>query len=369
MKTIKLCLIGLAVLALGFSAGCGETVDEGPDTGGDGDSDSDADADGGTPGEPDLSDCDSTKTCAGLATPSDCIADFGYVNEKGVTTNQAGYKDDYNLGYVGFYGYNDVTEGATQLPVPNYFSSEPAEEIKSCDANNDYALHFYVEGFDGWGAGVGMDWGGDENADCEVDGALDCLQLRIDNDHTALSTAEGAAACQNDDGSVNEAKINCFKYGKYLNAPKNLSDYKALGFWTLTTDSNENDTLKVTFPIPASMRFYGEYYNDTFNYDGKACSEDDEPSTNDCYNDYYATVSLPTSGEDDINKWVYHEISFNDLKLNSFGLQLADETVFGPSYTHFQPTQSMGLKFQVDTWQAPIATADFYLDDVTLIPK
>lgn len=368
MQTIKLILIGLAAMGLTVATGCGDTIEGGPDTGGDGDSD--ADADGDTDFAPDTSNCaaDIAHTCAALieaGNGADCIADFGWDDPTLGYTNQAGYLDNYDLGYVGFYGYNDVTAGATQIPKPNYFSSEPSGEIKSCDTNNDSALHFYATGFGGWGAGVGLDWGGPENPDCAADGALDCLQLRIDDDHTPLAIAEADEACQTN-GAVDEAKINCFKYGKNINEPKSLEGYAGIGFWTLATDNNQKDALKVAFPIPLSMRFYSEYYGDELGYGGVYCDEDDGVDGTKCYNDYTTTVPLPITGDDDVNTWIYHEVLFGEIETSTiFGIQPADDV--DASYANFPKAQSMGIKFQVDTWQAPMPDADFYIDDVILL--
>lgn len=375
MKTIIMFLLGLA--AVSFAAmGCEPYFDELIDVVGagdaDGDTDGDTDADADIPDPPAnvLLDCESNiaHTCAAVieaGNGEDCIADFGWEDSNLGFTNQAGFKDNYNLGYVGFYGYNDVTPGAVQIPTPNYFAAEPSAEIESCDTNNDSALHFYASGFSGWGAGVGLDWGGEENPDCAVDGALDCLQLRIDDDHTPLAVAEASDVCQTN-GAVDEAKINCFKYGKNINAPKDLSEYAGIGFWILATESNFKDKLKVAFPIPLSMRFYGEYYAEELGYGDVHCDEDDGLDGTKCYNDYALTIDLPVAGDSDVNRWIYHEVLFGEIATSTiFGVQPADDV--GASYVNFPKTQSMGIKFQADTWQALMADTDFYIDDVTLL--
>lgn len=369
MKTIHLLLVGLlAMTGFALTSGCGDTIDETPGGDADGDADGDTDGDSDTDFEPDLSNCEDGPTCASVAEAgreADCIADFGWEDPNLGFTNQAGYPDNYNIGYVGFYGYNDVTEGAVQIPKPNYFASEPSAEITSCDPNNESALHFYATGFEGWGAGVGLDWGGPENPDCAVEGALDCLQLRIDDDHTPLAIAEADEACQTD-GEVDEQKINCFKYGKNINEPKDLTGYAGIGFWTLATNKNLKDKLKVAFPIPLSMRFYSEYYGEELGYGGVYCDEDDGRDGTKCYNDYTTTVDLPITGDDDVNTWIYHEILFGNVEYSTiFGVQPGEDV--DPSYENFPKTQSMGIKFQVDTWQALMPDADFYIDDVTLL--
>lgn len=380
MKATKLFLIGLLALPLSaFVAGCGDD-DDPPETKDSDTQDSETESEGGDPDggtgdtdvEIDISECaeEPDNTCAAKIEAGygeDCVADFGY------KTTQAGYKDNYDLGYVGFYGYNDVTDGATMTPKPNYNGSEAAEKIVSCDINNDYALHFVAEGYSGWGAGVGLNWGGPNNDNCDVEGASDCLQLRIDDDHYALADAVAdETACG---GENADAKIHCFKYGKNVHEPKDLSadpGYVGIGFWLLSTDKNESAALKVTFPIPATMRFYGELYDDEFGYEGKGCDEDDDDAdnANGCFNDFYTTVALEVaplnpSAEDNTNKWIYHEVLFDDLAISQwFGLDLGKHL----GMESFPREQSMGIKFQVDAnSSSPISRADFYIDDVILL--
>jgi hypothetical protein len=354
----------MAAMYTAFAPGCGDTVEIIGDTSdGDTDGDTDGDADGDTDSDADsdinLDDCDAAKTCAGkiaAGNPEECIADFG------LGTNQAGYPPDGYSTYVGLYAYNDLT--STMLPVPNYFASEPAEEITSCDTGNNFALHFVADAFTGWGAGVGMNWGGPANANCKDPDP--CLQLRIDDDHYTLADAQAdTTACPD------EAAIDCFKYGKNVYEAKDLSAYAGIGFWTLSSPTNTTGTLKVTFPIPATMRFYSEKYDSTFGYGGVTCDEEDDDAGNNCYNDYYTTVSLaiaPTNptAEDKTNKWIYQEILFDDIAYNPWwGLQLED---IAASYAAFPKTQSMGIKFQIDaSAEANMTYTDFYIDDITLI--
>jgi len=353
MKTIKLCLIGLAVLALGFTVGCGETTDS-PGTGGDGDADGDGDVDGGdtdSMAEWDLSECDTSLLCSTLADPSDCVADFG------LGTNQAGFPPDGYADYVGFYAYNDHTSDS-MVPKPNPDMSEPAEKTTTCDTlspnyANDFALHMTATEYVLWGAGVGMDWGGPSNPNCDeaqVPGALDCLQIGIDDDKFKVVDAEADPRCQNADGTVSEEKMDCLKRGKVIKQPRDLSAYVGIGFWILTTEENEATTVKVSFPIPDTARFYGE------------CTDDDDVSSNDCFNDYYTTVNLSKANA---GKWVYKTVMFEDISWNIYwGLQL--DTL---GYGAFPADLSMGVKFQVDTIAASgtFPKTDFYLDDITLI--
>ena len=88
-----------------------------------------------------------------------------------------------------------------------------------------------------------------------------------------------------------------------------------------------------------------------------------------CYNDYTATVDLPTAVNDaDLNKWVYHKVLFADIAYSTmFGVDPVKE--IGDSYQNFPKDQSMGIKFQVDTWTKLMPDADFYIDDVTLLKQ
>jgi hypothetical protein len=272
--------------------------------------------------------CDVSLTCGQLADPRDCVANF----ELG--TNQAGFNDAYDA--VGFYAYNDHSEGAAMVPQPNPDNAEPAESVESCNPENSWVLHMSGSGFVEWGAGVGMDWGGPLNPSCEVEGALDCLQVGIDDDHFLLADAEANPVCDT------EEKLDCLTKGKVIVEPRDLSAYKGIGFWVLRPNESAASLVKVGFPIPDTRRFYG------------LCSEDDDdPSTN-CFNDFATTVRLLS---DEVGRWVFKEILFEDLKIDKYwGLQL--------DITDFPASQSLGIKFQVDADQGDF---DLYLDDIILL--
>jgi hypothetical protein len=307
------------------------------------DSEGEADSeDWGDSEDSNLSVCELGLTCAGLENPEDCIADFG------LGTNQAGYPPDGYSNYIGFYAFNDGS-GGTMTPVPNPYVAEPAEQIQSCDSRNNYALHLEASGFTTWGVGIGMNWGGTPNESCEVDGAMNCLQISYDDQMFDLEDAEEDPCCE---GCEAEAKLNCLKLGKNILQPKDLSAYAGIGFWMMATDSNEAETLKVTFPIAETMRFYG-------GADG--CNDDNDDNSDDCFNDFYTTIGISNS---DAGKWIYHEILFGEIHWNEWwGLQL--DTI---GITDFPSDRSMGIKFMIEgNATSPLPYTDLYFDDITLI--
>ena len=168
MKALNIYVCAAGSILLAAVVGCGETVD---DLSSVVDSGNIAAGDAGNKGELpiDKSACSDpdTFTCVALinaGNPDACIADFGF------STNQVGKEmdDGFQAGdAIGFYGYNDKTDDASMIPAPNDFETEPAGTIESCDPRNDYALHLQLVGFNSWGAGVGMEWGGPGNGNCD----------------------------------------------------------------------------------------------------------------------------------------------------------------------------------------------------------
>ncbi len=331
---LSMSLRSVAPLWIFFAVGCGDGAIEAPDPRTTDEPDdpheeeTDLDPDDPDAPKPSLDDCDVDLTCNRLENPSDCVANF----ELGST--QAGFQDEYDV--IGFYAYNDHSEGSEMVPVPNPDDSEPAETLESCDPENDSVIHVKGSAFVDWGAGVGMDWGGPLNPACDAEGALDCLQIGIDDANFSLAEAEDNPACDA------EEKLECLTTGKNIKQTKDLSDYRGIGFWVLRTDDSSASIIKVAFPIPDTVRFYGE------------CSDDDDDSSTNCFNDFASTIRL-LSGE--LGMWVWKEVLFKDLKINEFwGLQLDLDS--------FPADQSIGIKFQVDADQGDF---DFYLDDLILL--
>lgn len=331
---VSILLRSITPLFVLLAVGCGDGAVDVPgtitadDTDDPVETDTDLETDDPEAPKPQLDDCDAERTCNRLEDPADCVANF----ELGTT--QAGFKDEYDV--IGFYAYNDHSEGSSMVPVPNPNDSEPAETLESCDSEIDSVIHVKGSGFVDWGAGVGMDWGGPLNPACDADGALDCLQIGIDDANFSLAEAADDPACDT------EEKLTCLTKGKNIKETKDLSEYRGIGFWVLRNDEASASVIKVAFPIPDTVRFYGE------------CSEDDgEPSTN-CFNDFAATIRLLS---DELGKWVWKEVLFKDLKINEFwGLQLDLDA--------FPADESIGIKFQVDADQGDF---DFYLDDLILL--
>jgi hypothetical protein len=263
--------------------------------------------------------------------PEDCIADF----ENG--TLQAGVNGDYPN--VGFYAYTDGEDG-TIIPAINHDGAEPAEQMASSDPGSEFVMHVKGDGFTRWGAGVGLFWGGPPNPACEAAGALDCLQIGLDDMDFDLSEAENDPRCDT------EEKLDCLKYGKQLKATRDLSDYRGIGFWLMAGDDNAARTLQIHFPIPDTVRFQGE------------CSDDDRDHANDCYNDFIEVVGLPA---DAANQWTYHEVLLKDSSISpDWGLQ----TWAGKP---FPADLSLGIKFQFTNSNGSPQPFDVYFDDIVLL--
>ena len=294
---------------------------------------------------PDVSACVPENTCQGkvaVGLNADCIADFG------LGTNQAGHPEDGYNTYIGVYSTRDQTPGGEVQPIPTLDEAASAARISSCDSANDFAVHFTATGFIEWGAGLGIDWGGPPNASCNAEGAMECFQVYVENEKFALADAEADPRCQ---GTNAAARLDCLKRGKVIKQPKDLSAYIGIGFWILATDKNQASTLKVTFPIPETVRFYGGE---------RGCSDDDGVPASNCFNDFYTTVSL---NKNDTNKWVYKAVYFDALSWSEWwGLQL--DTL---GITSFPPTASIGLKFQVDAVDGMFNSPDFYIDDIIFL--
>lgn len=332
--------------------GCGNE-DEGDDDDNDKPKSTDPEGDGGagddTDPAPNRSECDEALTCAGnLDNPEDCIANF----ELGTT--QAGFLGTYNN--VGFYGYNDKTSGATMIPKPNNYDSEDAAKKKNCDSTDDWVLHFAGEGFAEWGAGIGMDWGGPLNPNCETEEALECLEIGYADPNFLIADAEKDARCQDESGEVDSVKMRCLIHGKNLKEMRDLTEYKGIGFWVMRINKDATPQFQVNFGIPETTRFLAdpylaeEYQMDYTTYEG-GCSDDIGDESKKCFNDFSKTIRLPS----DLNKWMYQEVLFANLVTASWGLQLP--------FTSFPVTRSIGIKVQV----AQNATFDFYFDDFRLM--
>jgi hypothetical protein len=170
-----------------------------------------------------------------------------------------------------------------------------------------------------------------------------------------LADVEADPRCRGDDAEHTAAMINCLKFGKVLKETKDLSGYTGMGFWLLATESNQATSVKVSFPVPESVRFLHERFRD----DGKGC---DEAVPGDaCFNDFATTVPVQRR---DANKWVYHEVLFDELAYASWGYDLSKV-----GYLKFPRDRSIGIKFQVDKPQgSDFPKTDIYLDDIVLIP-
>jgi hypothetical protein len=189
---------------------------------------------------------------------------------------------------------------------------------------------------------VAVDWGGPPNPSCAASGALDCLQIGLDDPQFLLADVEDDPRCDT------EEKLECLMYGKYLLEPRDLSGFEGIGFWVLATEENEASIIHVNFPIPDTMRFYGE------------CSEDDGDQYTACFNDYNTNVLL---SREDVNKWVFKTVMFSDLAISPYwGLQLDNPDTF--------PTNlSMGIMLQIDVdfTTDSISYTDLYFDDIILL--
>ena len=298
--------------------------------------------------------CDPSKLCTGLEHPEDCVANF----ELG--TAQAGF--EAHGAFTGFYGYNDLTPGATMIPERNNDGSEPAVEGETCDGEGRYMLHVSGSGFAEWGAGIGLDWGGTDNPnpDCESDGALACKEIADADPNFLLAEAEADDRCRDENGEIDPVRMRCAIHGKQLKQIRDLSAYRGIGFWIARTDDTSDVMLKVNFGVPETTRFLTDptlkqAYRRTDGvavYEG-GCSDDDGDDTTKCYDEFSANVRLVDS---DIGKWVYKEVLFEELTTGGWGIPLP--------YDSFPPNKSTGIKFQTT---GPDTYFDFYIDDIHFI--
>ena len=374
MNTFKLLLIAMLTAVVALAIGCGNDESDPEDSGPGGD----GDPDGGDTVDPDLSECPKypDNTCAAVIAagePERCVADFNYgscqAGNSGECADYCGYDK-----FVGVYGYNDTTEGASQIPKPNFTGSEAATKIKSCDPVSDdganYALHFEASGFTDWGAGIGMDWGGPFTEWCDDTvhpRALECLYITQEDPKYTVEEAMLDERCARpNDPDEDHAMRQCLMWGKNEKRVRDLSAYVGIGFWVLTMDDHEAAQVKVNFPIPATTRFYGNEL-----IDGDGCSDDDEPppgetdpNANQCFNDYAKYLNF---NPQDRGKWVYKEVLFTQLEWSEdWGLQLDD---LGYEKFQFPKTESIGLKWQIDRNIAfpELDYTNFYIDDVILL--
>jgi len=246
------------------------------------------------------------------------------------------------------------------IPAPNNYDSEPAVKVKSCDESNKWVLRMSGKGFTDWGAGIGMDWGGPANPDCETEEALECLEIGYADPNFLIADAEKDPRCQDKDGKPDVVKMRCLIHGKNYKETRDLSDYKGIGFWVLRVDPDSAPAMQVNFGIPETTRFLAdphlaeEYRRDDVTYEN-GCSDDIGIENQKCYNDFAATFRVLNT---ELNKWVYREILFEDLKYNSgWGLQ-------PKQYTSFPAGKSVGMKFQTP---GASENFDFYFDDIHLI--
>ena len=342
-----------AILSL-FVFACGND-DEDTDDDNENDTGTEPEGDGGDDSEegptvgPITSECDDSKICSGLEETSDCIANFE------LKTTQAGFYGTYDN--IGFYGYNDKTPGGEMIPEPNNVESEPAEEVKGCDKADDWVLHMSADGFTGWGAGIGMDWGGPANPDCETAEALECLEIGYADPNFLIADAEEDERCQTD-GETDPVKMRCLLYGEKIKEPRDLSDYVGIGFWVLRVDEDSTTKMQVNFGIPETTRFLAdpelaeEYRIESLTYED-GCSDDVGQDNMKCFDDFQAQFRF---SNDNLNKWVYKEILFEKLGTKGWGLPL--------DYDAFPRTRSIGIKFQTT---GPGEYVDFYIDDIHLI--
>ena len=350
MKTLNISLIGLLMAGLVLAAGCGddgETVgpqDGGPNTGDSTDSIIVDKSMCGTIGT-------TCKANIEGGTPDNCIADFSW------GSNQVG--KDPGTGFdqgttVGFYGYNDKTPGATMDPVPNNDGAEPAATIDTC--TDKTAMRLMVDGWADWGAGVGMDWGGPKNPNCDEaahPGVTPCMTIGVDDNKFVLAATLALPVCQGPTPEETAAFVDCLKYGKVYKEMRDLSAYKGIGFWLLAGSDNAAANLKVTFPIPETARFLWERQS-TSAADG--CDEDNDSKK--CFNDFATNVQIDTTP----NKWFWHEVLFERLKWSDqWGYELTQHTTFPKE-------RSIGIKFQIDKTGATTPHADLYIDDIVLLP-
>ena len=312
--------------------------------------------------------CNSKNTCVALVHPEDCIADFQYG-----TTQGGSYPTRYD-NFIGFYGVSDYSKDGDELvPALNTRDSEPAWEVPGCDTEKgtNYALRLKGEGFNNWGAGVGLDWGsdGELNSDClyEDDKSTlsqenDCLEMVEQNYNILLSDLEADPRCQDENGLPDPRKMRCAMYGRTIKKPRDLSAYKGIGFWIMRSDPTSIDQINVKFSIPETTRWYGNveipesYRLDGRTYEEGYCSEDDGEGSTDCYNDFAYLLQLPEAN----GMWEYVEVLFENMQITPhWGLQL--------DYDEFPSERSIGLKLFLD--MSPGLRFDFFFDDFHLIRK
>jgi hypothetical protein len=364
-------LAALLVAASMWTVGCGNS-DESTDTEEPKESDP-VDSDKGDGGPSDIecttanimetnrSNCDESKICAALpdGQDADCIANFN------LGTAQAGFRNDpEGYDHVGWYGYNDHTGGTMEPPINNN-ASEPATCVETCDPNNNFALHVFGEGWTGWGAGIGLDWGTTPNPYCDDTlhpGGLKCLEVFEEDPNFLITTAEADPRCQNDDGTVSVDKMKCVLYSKNYKEYRDLSDYKGIAFWAMP-GPDFSDVIQIGFGVPETTRFIAdaslpEEYRLTeeegrtksMTYEG-GCSDDDASDTNKCYGDYATTLNM--GGEPGV--WGYYEVLFSELMPLTWGMKLPSDT--------FTSSKSIGIKFQTDK----NITFDYYITDIHFI--
>ena len=369
MKTSKLVMIAMLTAVAAFAVGC-DNEDTTDGNGTDNPNNPDGGPDGGEVIDVDLSECEefADNTCAAVIAAGEaerCVADFGYgtcqAGNPGECENYCGYDK-----FVGVYGYNDTTEGATQMPEPNFEASEQAWPVAFCDPMNtgatNFALHFKASGYRDWGCGIGMDWGGPLTEACKEEnnpGAIDCLWVTQEDPKYTIESAMEDPRCARDDAAAADLMRECLMYGKNVKNTRDLSAYIGLGFWVLAMDDHEAAQVKVNFPIPASTRFYGNELTD-----GTGCTDEDGNSETQCYNDYAKYVNF---NPQDKGKWVYKEVLFTDLEWSEdWGFQL---DTLGYEKNNFPTQDSIGFKWQIDRNIAyeVMPETNFYLDDVILI--
>ena len=318
----------------------------------------------------DLTECSNypQNTCSaviGDGEPERCIADFNYgttqAGNSGTCTDYCGYDK-----FVGVYGYNDNSSGAVQIPPAGLEASEPSVRMPSCDPNDtNYALHFQASGFVDWGAAIALDWGGPLTEWCNEEvhpGVLDCLGVTLEDSLYTIESAMSDVRCQRDNPNEEQAMEQCLMWGKYEKRTRDLSDYIGIGFWVLAMDDHEVTHLKVSFPIPATTRFYGnELLPDG---EPKGCTDEDLDKANQCFNHYSQYISF---NPNDRGKWVYKEVLFDQLEWSTdWGFQL---DTLGYIQQQFPANESMGLALQADRdiSSHELAYTNFYIDDIILL--
>ncbi len=370
----------LLVASMMWTTGCGNEDAAEPEDSDNVDKDSNSDEGDGGEKDTNVTVCDDDNTmkpaltecaanpgttCAELpeGQDNDCVANFN------LGTAQAGFRNG-SYAHVGWYGYNDHSAGGNMEPPINNTGSEPATCVMSCDKENDYVLHVKGDnGWIGWGAGIGLDWGETPNPYCD-EGGLKCLEIFEADPNFKLKTAEADARCHVDgkaENPVDPNRMKCVLYSKNYKEVRDLSAYKGIGFWALVGNKNTKPAIQVGFAIPETTRFITdstlvEEYRigededpprpKSFTYTG-GCNDDDTSDSNKCYGDYATTVNL--SSEEGI--WKYYEVMFDELLPLTWGMPLESQS--------FPSSRSIGIKFQIDKALA----FDYYIDDIRLIRK